>query len=103
MLNTLQPRPEVAQEFPKVAARIWNEKQSQIERGKTALAKQLTAQQLLQDGLVEKYIANKISDDVYRRYASEYEASIGDLKAELQLLDQNATRWTDSSGLRNWH
>jgi hypothetical protein len=90
MLNTLQPRPEVAKEFPKIAARIWNEKQSEMEKSKGALRKQLTIQQSLQDGLMEKYIANKITDEVYRRYSSEYEGRIAELKAELRLLDQNA-------------
>jgi site-specific DNA recombinase len=90
MLNTLQPRPEVAKEFPRVAARIWNEKQSEMEKRKSALTKQLTAQQALQDGLMEKYIANKITDDAYQRYASEYEGRITELRAELQLLEQSA-------------
>ena len=90
MLNTLQPRPDFAKEFPKVAARKWNEKQGDMERRKGLLTKQLSAQQSLQDGLMEKYIANKITDAAYQRYASEYEGRIAELKAELRTIEQSS-------------
>ena len=40
---------------------------------------------------MEKYIANKITDDAYQRYASEYEGRIAELKAELQSLDRSVS------------
>jgi DNA invertase Pin-like site-specific DNA recombinase/ssDNA-binding Zn-finger/Zn-ribbon topoisomerase 1 len=90
MLNQLHPRPEVATEFPKVAARIWNSKQGEMDKSRRALEKQLTAQRTLQSGLVEKYIENKIAEAVYQRMAAEYDHRIAALTVQLQALDQNA-------------
>ena len=95
MLNQLHPRPEVAAEFPKVAARVWNSKQGGMDKTRRALEMQLTAQRTLQSGLVEKYIENKITEAVYQRMAAEYEQRIAALTEQLQALEQKRrqSRW----------
>ena len=89
LLSKLQPRPEIVTEFPKVAARVWYQKQGEYEKSRKAITKQLETQQRLLDSLMDKMLENKITETDYRRNAARYETVITELQANLRTLDDN--------------
>ena len=90
MLNRLNPRSEIRAEFPAILARVWSEKQADVEVHRAGVTRQLTAAIGLRDGLIEKYIAGKIADSVYERTAPLYEAKVSALEAELRECEASA-------------
>jgi site-specific DNA recombinase len=89
LLNKLQPRPEVLKHFPKVAARVWSQKQTEYEKSRRALTRQLEQFQALSDNLMEKWLQGRVTDAVHQRYGDEYAARIAALEADLRQLDDS--------------
>ena len=90
LLNKLNPRPEIAAAFPSVLSKVWNEKQTDIEKHRAGVSRQLDAARRLRDGLTEKYAEGKITDDVYQRTAPGYEAKVTALEADLRASEDSA-------------
>ena len=90
LLNKLNPRPEIASAYPAILSRIWNEKQTDMEKHKAGVSRQLDGARRLRDGLTEKYAEGKITDAVYQRTAPEYEAKVTALEAELRTSEESA-------------
>lgn len=89
LLNKLKPRPEVVAQFPKIAARVWSQRQEQYEKQRRSLTKQLDAQRRLRDALMDRLLNGKLTETDYQQHAPRYDAEISRLETDLRALDDS--------------
>jgi site-specific DNA recombinase len=87
LLGQLQPRPEVAAEFPKIAARVWETQQEQSEKDSKKLRAQLERQKQLKSELLRSKLRGEVCQDDYREENERFTREIADTERELRAVE----------------
>ena len=87
LLQQLAPDPKTVSEFPKIAARVWTEKQGDTQKQITRLTARLDEQKKLRKELRNKFLSGSFSDSEYNEAKVEYDAEIAVIEDELRTLD----------------
>ena len=98
LLSHLRPNPEMASSFPKIAARVWAEKQGDSERELKRLTAKLEEQKRTKDGLIRMRMIDEITLDEFDEAKSRCVKEIA--RIESQMRDINSRRDAADSFVR---
>jgi site-specific DNA recombinase len=91
MLGRLRPDADSVSAFPKVAAKVWAQKQGDIEKAAKKLAARLEEQKKLKAELLKAKLRGEVSQADYTEANAEYAAELAATEAELKSLSSNRT------------
>jgi site-specific DNA recombinase len=98
LLGRLRPEPKVLSEFPKIAARVWAEKQGDAEKQAKKLGERIDEQKRLKSELLRMRLRGEIPQTEFEQSNSEFGAEIAVLEQELQAI--NSSRATMDAFVR---
>jgi site-specific DNA recombinase len=87
LLQRLVPDSKTVSEFPKIAAKVWAEKQGDTQKQIIRLTSRLDEQKKLRRELRNKFLSGSFSNSEYNEAKVEYDAEIAVIEDELRTLD----------------
>ncbi len=98
MLGRLRPDPDSVSAFPKIAAKIWAQKQGDNEKAAKKLAVRLGDQKKLKADLLKAKLRGEVSHADYMEANAEYTAELSATEAEIKALSSD--RATEDAFIR---
>jgi site-specific DNA recombinase len=86
LLGRLRANPETVAAFPKIAARVWEEKQGGAERESQRLTKRLEEQKRLKFQLLKMRMQNELSREEFEQANVDFAAEIYAIEEQLQAV-----------------
>jgi site-specific DNA recombinase len=88
LLGRLSPRAEAMVEFPKIAARVWEESQGDAQANAKKISAQLDKLKVMKKKLLASYLEGKVPEDDYQEATADYSRQITDLERQLRELTE---------------
>ena len=95
LLARLSPSAEVLEQFPRIAARVWEAGQADAQARLKKIGAELEKARMLKKKLLTGYLEGKIADDDYQRATADYSQQIAELERQLRELS-NVIASTDT-------
>ena len=91
-LRTLRPKDDMLADFPKVAAKVWNSKQGDLEKQRIKLLGQLEEHRALKSELLKSKLRGEVSLADYEEHTAEFSQQIATIEGELRAIDSNGAK-----------
>jgi site-specific DNA recombinase len=95
LLRRLQPEPTAVASFPRVAAKVWAEKQGDIEANAKRFAARLNDAQRLKSELLRARLRHELSQADFERANAEFDDDIAAAEGQLALLETGKATLND--------
>jgi len=92
LLRRLRPTRETASRFPKIAAKVWAEKQGDADKQEIRLNARLLEQKKLKAELLKKNLAGIVEDDEYKEAKQDFDAEIAVTEQELTVVKESRAK-----------